>query len=139
MTERRGNWAWERPHADLENMERAELRMLRWIIDAEVTIGRFLVVTRLGQEKAMAALDAITEAVAADRAVTQAEHDEVQAALAALTTSIADLQAKVDALTAGSVTQEEIDAVVADVTALGTDVANIYTAPEPPVVEARKR
>jgi hypothetical protein len=128
---------WEDPHEHLEEMEHAELRMLRWLINAQVAIGTLLVAHSIQQEDVMAALDVIKEIMASDRAATEAEHAEVDAAIEALLGKVTDLQAKVDELTAGAVPQADLDEIAAGLKDLGTAIGDIYTQPvaEPPVEE----
>jgi cell division protein FtsB len=109
MTTRR--MPWDDPHEHLEDMEHAELRMLRWIINAQVTIGRTLIVLMEGQEKIVADLTALTAQLEEVKASAEVASAAVLAALDATSAQIADLKAQIDALTVGAVTQEQIDAL----------------------------
>jgi hypothetical protein len=127
---------WDDPHDHLEEMEHAELRMLRWLIEMQVAQGNLLMDIIEGQEQTMARLDNLKDLLAADRAATAEEQAEVAAALAALGEQVVALEAQVGALVAGQVTDEEISELATGLTDLGTDIKAIYTAPvvEPPVV-----
>lgn len=122
---RQSRWPWEEPHDRLEQLEHAEIRMLRWIINAQVAIGRMLVEQRLGQEKIMANLENITAALADLNADVDKTATDVLAALA-------DLRAQIDALVAGQVTQEQIDALTASIGTADAAVEALDAAVSPP-------
>jgi outer membrane murein-binding lipoprotein Lpp len=110
--------------------------MLRWIIDAQVTIGGLLVDLGTGQafakrrmEHIVASLDNLTAAVAK----LGADFSKVAADVLA---ALADLRAQIEALTAGTISQDQIDALTASVTAADDAVAALDAAvPDQPPVE----
>lgn len=132
---------WERPHERLEQMEHAEIRMLRWLINAEVVIGRLLIDLLDGQEKNMADLTALQAAVAELGSDSTADHDRILAAFGDLGAQIDDLKAQIAALQAGQIDQATVDALTATVASADAafdDAANavapVVTPPaEPPV------
>jgi len=128
------NWPWEDPHEDLEEMEFAELRMLRWLIKVQVAQGDLLVEIIEAQEEIMADLTALIAGLDEVKASAETASAAVLAALATAAASIADLQTQIDALVAAQVTQEQIDALTA--TAADIDVTvDAITAAVSPVVE----
>ena len=127
----RRNWPWERPTDNLEAMEHAELRMLRWIIDVQVAQGRLLVDIIEGQEQIMADLTALTAELAEVKASAEVASSAVLAALAAASAQLADLKAQIDALTAGAVTQDQIDALTATAADADAIVDSITAAVTP--------
>ena len=129
MATRHRGWPWDEAHDNLEKMEHAELRMLRWLIDMQVAQGHLLVHLSREQEKQMATLDNLTAAIA-DIAT---DIDKVAADVLA---ALADLRAQIEALVVGQVTQEQIDSLTASVTAADAAVEALDAAvPEQPVVE----
>ena len=134
------DWPWDHSTEHLEAMEHAELHMLRWIIDAQVTIGGLLVDIVAGQafakrrmENIVADLTALTAALEEVKASAETASAAVLAALAATSAQLADLKAQIDALTVGAVTQEQIDALTATATAADTIVDSITAAVTPAV------
>ena len=60
------SWPWERPHEQLEALERAEIRLLRHIIENQRGLGRMLVALAQHQEMdTMALIDDIAAAAEA--------------------------------------------------------------------------
>lgn len=106
--------------------------MLRWLINAQVTIGRTLVVILDSQEKIMADLSALIAELDEVKASAETASEAVLSALEAASAQIADLKAQIDALSVGQVTQEQIDALTA--TAADADkIVDSITAAVTPV------
>jgi hypothetical protein len=119
----------------LDVNQQAHAESVARIETTQRTTNRHLAAIDTKEKKIMAKLDAITAAIAADRAVTAAEHEEVVQALTEAAAKADALQAKLDEMSANTVTDEEIAAAAADATSLGDAIKDIYTAPvvEPPV------
>jgi hypothetical protein len=128
------------PHKHLEGMKQAELAMLRWLINSQVALGHLVVELVEEQKSIMADITALTAALEEVKNSAEVASAAVLAALADLSSQMADLKAQIDVLTAGAVSQEAIDALTA--TAADADAtidlitAAVTPAPvEPPVPE----
>jgi hypothetical protein len=129
-------WPWQKPHAHLEEIVRAEHHMLNWVIRAQVAQGKLLVKILDNQEKIMADLSALEAELAEVKTSADAALAAVEAVLVVtgeLKVQNADLKAQIDALVAGQVTQDQIDALTATAAGIDTTVDTITTAATPVV------
>ena len=139
------SWPWERPHEQLEALERAEIRLLRHIIENQRGLGRMLVALAQHQEMdTMALIDDIAAAAeatgvaataAANRVIDtinennallaglQAHNVEDDAAIAALEAEIA----------AGTVTPEAAQAVLDILDSTKATLDSIDATPVEPI------
>ena len=126
---------WERPYEHLHKMEHAELELLRWIITAQIGIGRKLVAMSKSQENIMADITALTAELAEVKASADTAQAAVLSSLSGFSVQLADLKAQIDALTVGQVTQAQIDELTTTADGIDTVVDAITAAVAPPVVE----
>ena len=141
-------WPWERSTEHLEEMEHAELRMLRWIIDAQVVIGGLVSDVHRDVAALKSRLENLSMTLAADiqaaadatGAAAQAAADRVIATLNANNSVVLDLQAHNAAddaaiallqsqIDAGTVTPEAAQAILDKLTETQTALATIDAAP----------
>jgi phage shock protein A len=128
---------WDDPHDHLEDMEHAELRMLRWLMEVQVAQGRLLMDIIDGQEIIVADLAALTAALVEVKASAETASAAVLAALEAVSAQIADLKAQIADLEANvGPSQEQIDALTATAADADAIVDSITAAVTPVVPEA---